>query len=327
MFKKTLIATLLAAAMLFSSCSSSKYGDSETNHSMMGNASAGGGYNEKVMMEESPITDDCDSMETEVDYSNSPKSDGISTVAADASDRKIITNISYRLQTKEFSKTITTLNEQIKNTNSFVQHSSNYGDEDNGDAGASFTIRVPIDSIDEFKKAVPTLGNITNTNESGEDVTGEFFDTEARIKVLTAQEDTVIELLEMAVNIEEVMLIQTELTRIRTEIEQLTTVIKRLSDLTSYATITIDITQTKDYVIAKQSFFDKVGDVFKDSLNGFIDVLAGFGTVFVWLLPYLIIGGVILIIILRYHKKHKKVKSIENTPYKVDSPEDKSQPK
>lgn len=243
-------------------------------------------------------------------------------VGVSASARKVITTLGYYIQTKDYSKTIDTLNTLIAETKSFVQQSNTGGDEINGDAYADYVIRVPVDVLDSFKNDVKKLGNITNITQGGEDVTAQFFDTEARLTVLTAQEKRVLQLLDKAETIEDIMLIENELSRIRTEIEQLTTVIKRLEDLTSYATVNLNMSQTKDYTVTHVGFFGKVSAVFGDSLKGFVNVLASLGTLLIWLLPYLIIGSIILIVFLRLYKKHKSKAIIKKDVTLHDSEND-----
>lgn len=236
-------------------------------------------------------------------------------IAPASLERKIITRVGYDIQTKDFTKTIADLTDIITQTGSFTQQSNTGGNVEDGNARASFTVRVPAEKLADFKEFVSTkLGNVINQSEGGDDVTAQYFDTETRLAVLGAQEKRVLELLQKAVTIEEIILIETELTRIRTEIEQLTTTIKRLDDLTSYATVNISIQQTKDYIVTNQSFLTKTKNLIIDSAKGFGNFLKNIGVMLIWALPYLIVLAIIFLLIrktgfgIKFVPKRKKRK-------------------
>lgn len=306
--KHTVIAIGLATMILLGAgCStrSKDYGEqtSAASHDMVADGFASNGFTGAVA--EDSYTEQ-KAMETPQTGAASSPEMGNNGIAANVSDRKVITNIDYTIQTITYDDSRKKLDALIAETGSFVQSSGIGGSVEGGDAYSRLTIRVPADKLDAFKQAVEDIGNVISRNESGRDATAEFYDSQARIKVLKAQEDRVLLLLDRAENVEEIMLIENELTRIRTEIEQLTTTVNRINDLTEYATVTISLDQTKVLTPIKTSFWAELTTLFKDSFNGFVGVLAGIGSVFVWLLPYIVIGGIIVIVVVHYARKHKK---------------------
>lgn len=244
-------------------------------------------------------------------------------IAANISNRKVITSASFNVQTKDYDWTSIALEAKIAETKSYVENSYTQGDKANGNATISMTIRVPSDNYNDFKTSISTLGNVTSSSENGNDVTADYFDTEARLTVLLAQEKRILVLLEKA-NIEEIIKIEERLSQIRTEIEQLTTVVKRYDDLVSYATVTINIQQTTDYIVntVNESFFSKLGKAFNGSIIQAGKVVQECVLAIVWMLPYLLVIGIIVIACLyAYKKRKKKMQKVINTPVNTITPQ------
>lgn len=298
--KLSLITTILIMSLSLASCSSgsSRTYDKTTSTPPLSSRSENSDYLDSNGSEQIVISD-----EGELD----------TTAASDTIDRMVIFNSSFSLQTKDYNQTEASLNELISSTKSYTENSNTYGTVEDGDANLEMTIRVPSDKYEEFKAGIAALGNITSSSETGNDVTGNYFDTEARLTVLQAQEKRVLELLTNAQSIEDILQIETELSRIRSEIEQLTTVIKRYDDLISYSTIDISIEQTKDYIVKDKTFFDKLGETINSSLKFGLSLLENLAYMIVWVLPYAIILGLIAVIVLLIIKLSRK-KSKKNFP-------------
>ncbi len=295
MFKKVaLIFTAIALTLSMTACQSSK---SEKNSDFNGGSpQLFGAPNE--MKDEAGIQE---------------KNVSTTSISAAQSDRKVIFNSNFEVQTKDYDKTIAALNTQIEQTKSYIQSSTTYGDKEQGNARSTLLIRVPSNVYEQFKLDIQELGNVISSSEGGEDVTGDYFDKDARLNVLKAQEKRVLELLAKADTIEDILKIEAELTRIRAEIEQLTTVIKRYDDLISYSTINVSIYQTTDYIIKNDGFFAKIVKTIKDSLHSGLTLIQNTIYAIVWLFPYLIVIGVVLLIVRRVLKK-KNIKLFEKTP-------------
>lgn len=233
-------------------------------------------------------------------------------------ERKVIRNMSFSLQTKDYDDTLKRLEERIQSLGGYIECSDSYGDSSRGEASCFLTIRIPEDYYEEFKAFVPTLGNVTSSSEGGDDVTTQYYDTDARLRVLQAQEERILELLEEADTVEEMLQIENELTRIRTEIEQLTTTLKRYDDMISYSTFRLDISQAAEYIVPEAGFGTRLLRAVRDSGKTAVEVLQSLIIFLIWALPYLVVIGVIVVIVLlsvrrRLHRqKQVEPKSAES---------------
>lgn len=109
-------------------------------------------------------------------------------------------------------------------------------------------LRIPIDDFDGFVKSVMALGELVRFNRTSQDVTAEFYDVEARIKNKRVQEQTLQKMLEERSGaLDEVLKVETELSRVRGEIEQMEGRIRVLKNLTSLATLTLTLSERERF--------------------------------------------------------------------------------
>lgn len=289
MFKKSIVIIIAAVLMLsITACGASR---NEQSADSSPRAATGA----------QSITEKNEFKEDKIEDIESAKSVSVEQVS-----RKVFYNSEYDVQTKDYDKTINDLNILIEQTKSYIERSYSNGNVKDGNKRTTYVIRVPSGDYGGFKDSIFELGNIVSSSEEAQDVTGDYFDKESRIKVLKAQEERVIELLQKAENIEDILKIEAELTRIRAEIEQLTTVIKRYDDLISYSTITISIHQTSDYIVNDDSFLSKLQQTINSSLKTGLNLLKNLVYGIVWILPYLIVLTIIFFIVRKAMKNKSK---------------------
>lgn len=112
----------------------------------------------------------------------------------------------------------------------------------------TFTLRVPAIRFSEVLDRVGALGKVTGRRVTGQDVTEEFVDLQARIRNLEHHERQLLTFMEKAVKVADLLAIEQELTRVRGEIEQLTGRLRFLGNRVEMATVEVAL-----YEKAKQS--------------------------------------------------------------------------
>lgn len=146
-------------------------------------------------------------------------------------DRYVVYDAYMRLVVAEPETTTNQLLELVKNHNGYAL-----------EIGTSRSVlRVPAQLLDETLEAVALLGKVRNRTLSGRDVTDQFYDLEARLLNAQATQKRFRELLEQATNVTEVLAVEAELARISYEVESIQGQLNRLEELTSFATITIQL--------------------------------------------------------------------------------------
>lgn len=106
---------------------------------------------------------------------------------------------------------------------------------------ATLTLKVPSDKLAGVIGTIRGLGTVTAVSETGEDVTAEYVDLEARIGHWRAQEAVFVGLMAKAKTIPETIQIQQQLSTIQEQIEQLEGRRRLLDGQTSFSTVRLTL--------------------------------------------------------------------------------------
>ncbi len=134
--------------------------------------------------------------------------------------RKIVTNVDVHMVVDDVGTAINAVSDLVRERNGYIVSSSR--NDTPGDEQANVSFRVPSETLDDSLEALKRLGTrVTNENRWSDDVTEEFVDLTARLDNLRAAERQVLQLLERADSVTEILEVQRELTNVRGEIERL----------------------------------------------------------------------------------------------------------
>ena len=64
------------------------------------------------------------------------------------------------------------------------------------DRWANYTVRIPAARFNDFLSRTGSIGNVTSTSRSAENVTSQYTDYQARLDSLTIQEERLLDMLE-----------------------------------------------------------------------------------------------------------------------------------
>ncbi|GMV88954.1 MAG: lipoprotein [Chthonomonas sp.] len=119
----------------------------------------------------------------------------------------------------------------------FVE-SSSHSQQQQGLPYAHLGIRVPAKQFETALDQLGALGEVVTLNTSGQDVTEQVVDVQARIKTMKAEEEQYRLILSRANKIGEILEVKSRLDQVRQEIESLQARYQYLSSQASYSTIT-----------------------------------------------------------------------------------------
>ena len=220
-------------------------------------------------------------------------------------EKKIQRNANISIEVKNLDESINQLNEIILLFNAEII-SSNKGGMDFGQPYANIRIRVlsgNLDSaINEFKKLST---KIISENIYTNDVTEEFIDTEARLKIMKSTEDRFNSLLLKSETVEEIIQVEKELMRIRGDIESLEGRLNYLSKTTDTSEINLNLNE--QIPITGESW--KINDSFTSALqnlSSFAKWLADFIINIIVFIPAIIVIALIIIFLRKLIKNRKK---------------------
>ena len=108
------------------------------------------------------------------------------------------------------------------------------------------TVRIPAQQLDAFLSSVSEVSNVISRNDSVSDVTLQYVDMESHKKALTAEQDRLLELLEQAESVEDIITIESRLSDVRYQIESMESQLRTLQNQVSYSTVYLDIQEVEN---------------------------------------------------------------------------------
>lgn len=111
-----------------------------------------------------------------------------------------------------------------------------------------FTLRVPTDRFDDTVARVERLGERVSSSLSSQDVTEEYVDLEGRLSYWKQQEAFYSRLMDEATTIDDLVTLQTRMQDVLLNIEQIEGRLRYLDGRTSFATLTVGLTEVPDVV-------------------------------------------------------------------------------
>lgn len=247
------------------------------------------------------------SAQGDIDFSSS----SLTAQVKSTSERKIIKSAYLSVETLEFDRFISTISGKLNSLGGYIEYSNVDGisssAKDKTLRRANFQIWVPKEYFEKFISDIEQMGNILNKQENGRDITGQYFDTEARLKSLQIQEQRLLTILEKADKLQDIIELEKELSRVRYEIENLTGTLKKWDNMVEYSSINLDVYEVKELKeeLEELTLGERIIESFTRSLKQLADLSKELIVFFAAALPYLVIlGGIGAIIwtIVRYSR-------------------------
>lgn len=209
------------------------------------------------------------------------------------SGRKLIRTVNLSVETKDLDGLLADIQNRVAQLGGYIQdytigRESHY---------SYVTARVPVDKLDSFVDEVGERANIVNLSEFTEDVTLQYVDMESRKKALVTEQERLLELMEQAENVSDIIEIESRLSDVRYELESMESQLRTFDNQIDYSTIYIDITETETITPTEElSAFEKMGTGFMNSLYEVGAGLKNFAVNFVIYLPFIALWVIIILI-------------------------------
>lgn len=230
--------------------------------------------------------------------------------------RKLITTMNISAETEDLDSVMANVQKRVKELGGYIEASSVYNGSyyyGRGSRNASLTIRIPASNLDSFITAVEDETNITNKSTNVEDVTLHYVDIESRKNALKAEEKRLLEIVESAETVEDIIKVEERLADVRYELESIESQLRTYDNRINYSTVYLDIEEVTKYTETEpKGALERMGEGFTDSVDEVISAIVEF---FIWLVVHipqiiicLILIALVIIIIKVIDKAGKKKK-------------------
>ena len=208
-----------------------------------------------------------------------------------AFDRKIIRNGELTIETDSPMDGLSRITAIAESLGGFVVTSEmkqNAGkNQSNSSQNVTVVARVPSAQFNAAIDQISNIGSrILQKKISGQDVSEEYLDLEARLRAKKALEAQFLEIMKQAKKVSEALEVQNELSGVRTEIEQLEGRRRFLENQSAFSTITSTLQMSAPIVTATTSGFGhSVREAFGDGVDTAAAIILGLIKIFIVLIP------------------------------------------
>ena len=308
---RTISAVVLAAAVLCacgSSGGSSKFAATDAAAYETAASPAAYDYGGEPMISNG-VTVLNEMAEAEEMYDVAEAGEGAYQAQQDAlAGRKLIKTVNLSAETEQFDVLVPALEQRVAALGGYIEEMSSYNRGGNYSADyigikhlrfASMTIRIPKENLDTFLSTVAEQSNIVSRSESVTDVTLQYVDLESHKKALTTEQDRLLELMERAETVEDIITIEGRLADVRYQIESMESQLRTYDNKIDYSTVYLSIDEVEQYTPTETTtVWQRISSGFMDSLQGVGRGLSNFAIWFVIHIPYIVVWVIIIIVVL-----------------------------
>lgn len=244
-------------------------------------------------------------------------------------ERKIIKTVDISLETLEFDKLISDIQALTDEYDGYIENSSVHGNSSYNDSkrdykSASMTLRIPNDKVDEFCQKISEESNVLHRNDSTEDVTLNYIDTESKKKSLELQQERLLELLENAESLEEIITLEQRLSDVRYELESVQSQLNYMDNKVDYSTVNLDISETVKYTVTSKGFFERITEGWSKNITNIVNGTVNLTILFIINIPYFLIMAIpviitLIVIKIQSSKKRKANSKVNNSSQNMNS--------
>ncbi len=216
---------------------------------------------------------------------------------------KIIRTANLTAETQNFTDAIAEIENNVKELGGYIEScniqnlNKGYNNSSAVVRNASYVLRIPAENLDAFLAEAGELLNVTSSSSNAEDVSGEYYDMEARISVLETERQLVEKMLSETTTINNMITLEERLYEIIYEIESYKTAIKVYDSKVPYSTVNLTVREVANLtpIVEDTSFGARFKNAAKESWQNFLEFSQELVIVLVYVAPVIIVIGTIAV--------------------------------
>ena len=221
-------------------------------------------------------------------------------------ETRIIKTGSLTIDVKLAEESLASITEIATAYGGFIQSSYTWLQADETTAG-SVTLRVDVDQFETAMESIKALATVVQSESvSGEDVTQEYVDLQARLTTYEAEEAQYLEILEYATSVEEMLQVIDYLTYVREDIEYIKGQLEYMENRTDYSTITVYVYEEAS-IIAPTSDWQPWVEV-KTAFNSLVVLAQSLVNLGIWVVMFGVPVLVVIWVVKRVRRRAKRKK-------------------
>jgi len=227
-----------------------------------------------------------------------------------STDQKLVYTANVTIETSGYADSVAALRQLIQDFGAGIENES----ESTSSSGSEkihysyFTVRVDPERLNDFLDRLPDIGSVTARSLSSENITQVYNDNEVQIAALEKEEQRLLEMMDKAETVEEMIAVESRLTEVETQLNQYKTQKSYYDNEVRHATVYIDLEEVQSYqdVGNSSGFWGMVKKTFRNSIHALGTFFVWLFTGILWLLPFAALACIVWLIVRAIRKKKKQ---------------------
>jgi hypothetical protein len=225
--------------------------------------------------------------------------------APDISERMVVQNSYLSLKVTNVTDNLKKVSQKAESLSGYMVNSAVSQPEES--TTANITVRVPADKLEDFLGFCRQLAvKVVSENLTGYDVTDQYTDTQARIDTLTLTKNKFEEILNKAVNIQDILQAQREIINIQEQIDSLKGQNKYLEQTSKLAKVTVYLASDELALPYAPTNSWRPEVIFKTAVRSLVSTARFLGTAFIWIGVFSVIW-VPIVAIVYFSSRRKRI--------------------
>lgn len=248
------------------------------------------------------IEPDIDSSETFTADAGGGLGGAAGELSLPADERKVILSADVTLEAKNYDEALQTLLSSVSACGGYLASREDYS---YSARETVLSVRVPSERFDGFLGGLGEIANVVYLSQSSDDITESYVETESYLASLNTQQERLLQLMEQASSLEELLQIEDRLAEVRAQLQYYASLKNSYDSRVQYSTISLRLSEVRDYTVNEPTFGEQLLLTLKESGRSFVLFLQDLLFLLIHLLPYLLILAVALPFAVRALRRRK----------------------
>lgn len=229
---------------------------------------------------------------------------------------KLVYTGSITVETMEYENTMKDVRSHIKKYNGIIENENEWdGDHswyyNDGRArttnrNMSMTVRIPTKDFDAFMSDMDGAGKVTSRSQNVENISRRYSDNSIEIESLEKQQTRLMEMMDKATTVEEMIMIEERLSDVQTRLNQKKSYRSTMDTDVEYSTIYLNVNEVQKYTpvedpgININGFGKRVMETLEYSWKFFVYVVQGLILLVIRIAPFAIVALLIIFGVRKY---------------------------
>lgn len=220
-----------------------------------------------------------------------------SAVMPQSGDRKLITTVRIEAETRDYDSFLSWLEGKLAEAGGYIENSEMWSYEENR-RNCHLKLRVPAEKLDGLLASMGENCNVLNKSVSQEDVTLNYVDTQSHRDALRVEQERLLELLERAETLEDIIALEDRLTNVRYELQNYESALRVLDSQVDHSTVELSLQEVRKLTEpTPESFGSRAWTGLKENARDIGHFFQELGLFLIVHLPTLLLLGAVALVI------------------------------